>query len=319
MKKNLQKVLVLALGLTTTIASAQWSANSTTWIDNTNSDDRSGTTRTTISADMSGVHVSGDHQWNTDGTTSQSVYEAYVSTDLMGYGTLTMGRQDLSFGSGALIGSNNWGNSRHTSDGANFAASFSGFDISAGTMGGINTSTNYINAAGSFSGVSINVLMIDNEDVKSSGYDLGYALMGGDLSLSFSMNDDGLGSEMTEMGASYNVFENMSIHASQRTYEGDVDGQSFSAPNSAWDLVGSGDFGHGNNGDEILSYGLSYDLGSIALSYNMHTTSHEGQDDAEATDMRVSYELNDNCTLGYRMLSLGDDNDYNTITISIGL
>ena len=40
MKKNLQKVLVLALGLTTTIASAQWSANSTSRIDNGDSDNR---------------------------------------------------------------------------------------------------------------------------------------------------------------------------------------------------------------------------------------------------------------------------------------
>ena len=33
MKKNLQKVLVLALGLTTTIASAQWSAESRTRVE----------------------------------------------------------------------------------------------------------------------------------------------------------------------------------------------------------------------------------------------------------------------------------------------
>ena len=89
--------------------------SSNTWIDNTNSDDRSGFfTRSTVTLDMSGVHISGDHYWNTDGTTSQGLYEFYVSTDVMGFGTLTLGRQDLSFGSGVLVSSSNWGVSTDT-------------------------------------------------------------------------------------------------------------------------------------------------------------------------------------------------------------
>ena len=42
MKKILRNVLVLALGLTTTIATAQIGASNTTWIDNTDSDARDG-------------------------------------------------------------------------------------------------------------------------------------------------------------------------------------------------------------------------------------------------------------------------------------
>ena len=327
MKKNLRNVLVLGLGLITTIASAQWSASSTSWIDNNDSDARTVDTRSTVTLDMSGVHISQDFSWDETGATSTTTYEAYYSTDVMGYGTLTMGRQDLSFGSGALVGSNNWGNSRHTTDGMNFGMNVAGFDIDAGTLDGITTGHTYVNLSGSFSGVSVNLLMLDNNDVKSNGYDFGYALMDGDLSLSYSMNDDGLGSEMTEMGASYALFDNASINLSMRSYEGDVDGQAFSAPMSAWNLIGSGDLGHGVNGDEVLTYGLNYNLGSIGLSYNMHTTSNDAAtDDVEATDMRVSYQLNDNCTLGYRMLSTGVDADadgnedeYNTVTISIGL
>ena len=60
MKKNLQKILVLALGLTTTIASAQFSANSTSRIDNTDSDARTVTNRIALSADYGAVHVSSD-------------------------------------------------------------------------------------------------------------------------------------------------------------------------------------------------------------------------------------------------------------------
>jgi hypothetical protein len=334
MKKNLQKVLILALGLTTTIASAQWSANSTTWVDNTDSDARAAVTRITAGFDMSGVHVSSDYFATMDpnGTAqyNANVYEAYVSTDVMGFGTLTLGRQDLSFGSGALIGSNNWGSSRYTTDGANFAASFSGFDINAGTLGGINQSSNYINAAGSFSGVSVNVLMIDNNDVKSHGYDFGYSMMDGDLSLSYSMNDDGLGSEMTHMGASYSVFDNMSINASMREYTGDDTDHTFTAANSAWnDGLDAGVLPHFDNGVEVLSYGLTYNLGDISLGYDMHTMSEDGYYDLELTDMSISYRLNDNCTLGYRAFQVGslmedsgtvvDAVDWNYITVQIGL
>jgi hypothetical protein len=233
MKKNLRNILVLSLGLITTIASAQWSANSSTWIDNTDSDDRNGITRSTVTLDMSGVHVSGDYTWGTDGSSSQSVYEAYVSTDVMGFGTLTLGRQDLSFGSGAFISSDEWGWSRYTTDGADFAAGFGGVDINVGTLGGINTTSNYINASGTFSGISVNVLMIDNNDVKSHGYDFGYSMMGGDLNVSYSMNEDGSGNEMTHMGGSYRVMDNASVNVSMREYTGD-EGSTFSAANSAW-------------------------------------------------------------------------------------
>ena len=77
MKKNLRNVLVLSLGLITTIASPVVTS-SNTWIDNTNSDDRNGLTRSTVTLDMSGVHISGDHYWNTDGTTSQGLYEVFM-------------------------------------------------------------------------------------------------------------------------------------------------------------------------------------------------------------------------------------------------
>ena len=60
MKKNLQKILVLALGLTTTIASAQFSASSTSRINNTDSDARTGDHRIALSADYGAVHVSSD-------------------------------------------------------------------------------------------------------------------------------------------------------------------------------------------------------------------------------------------------------------------
>ena len=219
MKKNLQKVLILALGLTTTIASAQWSASSLARFDNSDSDNRSGEMRSTLSVDMSAVHISADYNWNTNGTMgSGDIYEAYVSTDVMGYGTLTMGRKDLSFGSGALISSNSWGMDRYTNDGIDFSANFSGFDINLGTLGGIDMGNNYINASGEFGGATFNVLMLSQGENSAHGYDVGYSLMNGDLNLSVSMNSDYDGDEMTTMGASYNVFENMTASVSRTTY-----------------------------------------------------------------------------------------------------
>ena len=162
--------------------------------------------------------------------------------------------------------------------------------------------------------------MIDSMDVKSSGYDFGYSMMDGALNLSYSMNDDGRGSEMTHMGASYSVFENMTIHASMREYSGDDTDHVFSATNSAWtEGLSSGEIAHMDNGVEILSYGLTYDLGDISLSYTMHTASEDGYDDAELTDMSVSYKLNDNTSLGYRSYTLNTDVNANFITVQIGM
>ena len=63
--------------------------------------------------------------------------------------------------------------------------------------------------------------MIDNQDVKSNAYDLGYSMMNGDLNLSYTMADDGYDTEMTRMGVSYNVFENLSVHGHMTQYEGE--------------------------------------------------------------------------------------------------
>ena len=336
MKKNLRNVLVLGLGLITTIASAQWSATSNTWIDNAD-DNRSAVTRSTVTMDMSGVHISADYTWTSgdaDYFPSMSgpvVYEAYVSTNLMGFADLTLGRQDLSFGSGALLSSNDWGWSRWTTDGADFAANFGGIDFNLGTYemgkGGLSTATTYMNASGSFSGFSINALMIDNDGTKSTGYDLGYSMMDGKLNLNYSMNDAN-GAELKIMGGSYNVMNNITIHAEMREYGGTGN---FLAANSAWTSVdvdgdGIGDFGgleagvlpHLANGSESTSYGVSGSFSGIGISYTMHTITSPGLADQEFNDMSLSYDLNDNCTIGYRSYEI-DGVEYNFATLNIGL
>ena len=94
---------------------------------------------------------------------------------------------------------------------------------------------------------------MDNDGVSSTGYDLGYSMMDGKLTLSYSMNDAD-GAELTVMGGSYNVMDNVTIHASMREYGGTGD---FVAANSAWGLE-SGNLGHQANGTETTSYGGTY-------------------------------------------------------------
>jgi hypothetical protein len=258
-------------------------------------------TRATLTFDQSGVHVSADYTWNSGDLNTfptqgnAKVYEAYVSTDLMGFASMSLGRQDLSFGSGMIIGSNNWGSSRWTTDGLNLNMNLGGFDINAGTMemgaGAISQNTTYVNANGSFSGVSINALMVDNDGLASSGYDLGYTIMDGALSLNYSMNVHGninaldgtaQDAELTVMGGSYQVFENMSVSASMREYAGEGDFLPANSPNTTTVLLDGSVIGgleagvlpHLTNGHESLSYGIDYTMGAISINYTMHTISN---------------------------------------------
>ena len=43
--------------------------------------------------------------------------EAYATTDLMGYASVAVGRQALDYGSGAIMGSNDWASNPNTHDG----------------------------------------------------------------------------------------------------------------------------------------------------------------------------------------------------------
>jgi hypothetical protein len=335
MKKNLQKILVLALGLTTTIASAQFSANSVSRIDNTDSDNRSIKNRIAISADYGAVHVSSDVSANTDGTAaSYAIYEAYASTDLMGFGTLTVGRQDLSFGSGALLSGNDWGLNRYTEDGISFSMNLGGFDVNLGSLGGVQyDASNYMNASGNFGGADVNILMMNDGDNKAHGYDVSYAM--NNFTVTASMNSDYDGDEMTSYGLTYNVTDDLSATFGRTSYGDAVDNDgvistgfdmsntAMSGDNTNGEAWANGVLGYLGSNDENTSMGVSYDLGDITLSYTMHTISNDNTwdgtgtepfagavmgddstpDDREATSMSLSYQLNDNCSISLSRFS----------------
>ena len=188
MKKNLRNVLALALGLITTVSFAQdWNVDSRTRIDMSDAMDKGGEQfmtdqRVTIGATWGGanwgIHVSSDVNYNL-GTypnalgarPSMSIYEAYASTDLMGMASLTIGRQALDYGSGALMSSNQWSANRTTWDGMSFGLGLS--DLADITVGFANRNTGdtiaggtalesdgkmYANIGGEFSGWNVNIL-----------------------------------------------------------------------------------------------------------------------------------------------------------------
>jgi hypothetical protein len=315
MKKNLRNLLVLSLGLITTIASAQWSASSTTRANNPDEGTRSAEQRINVSADWGAVHVSTDYTLDMQtGDISSSVYEAYVSTDLMGMATLTAGKQDLSFGSGALISSNDWGMARYTNTGADIGLELGGFNINVGTLDGVSQSNNYMNLGGSFAGADVNILMLNDGDNSAHGYDLSYTM--GDFSLAVSMNEDMNEATYNSYTVSYNVMDNLTASVSQTSNEG-----GFSMDNTAlsggWD---NGNIGYLNDGDEDRALSLSYNLGDISLGYTMHNITNEGTGaEGDASSMTLGYQLNDNAHVGLARFSEGDDIELTWITLSIGL
>ena len=325
MKKNLRNVLVLGLGLITTIASAQMTVESKTRAlqDSEDAVKQRISVAATWGGDDWSVHTSSDVHYNVDGLVGAGydIYEAYASTDVMGFGTLTVGRQDLSFGSGALISSNDWGLNRLTTDGADFAANFGGFDINVGAFGR-DRDNNYINAGGEFSGVSFNVLMLNDGDASAHGYDFGYGLMGGDLNLMYSMNSDFSENEMTMMGASYNVFENMSLSYTMTSYSEDNAG-TFSSANSAmnggW---ANGMLPYQAGGTDVTSIGLSYDLGGINLGYTMHTLNFADDSEEDANVISLGYSMSDNASISldrFTYMEGTDEVEATWITLEIGM
>ena len=241
MKKNLRIFLTLALGFVTVIATAQtWDANSRTRVDMGGDNDQFTTDqRTSLGVSWGGngwgINVSANHNYDLGtGGSSMSWNEANATTDLMGWATVTVGRQALDYGSGALIGSNDWAANPNTWDGGVFAIDndMLGLDLgvyknNAGDGIDEGTTNYFVNASKSDGDWSMNLLYMSNEDESTAmGLDIGYAMMGGDLDLDVSYNTaSGWAGEededMMSIGATYNVNDDMSVSYGQRENEDD--------------------------------------------------------------------------------------------------
>ncbi|MDC0249645.1 hypothetical protein OAK24_02080 [Flavobacteriales bacterium] len=349
MKKNLRNILALSLGLMTTVAFAQdWGVDSRTRIDMS---DKMGESykatnqRVTLGATWGGsdwgIHLSTDVDYVLNGTdgadASMGVYEAYASTDLMGYATVTAGRQALNNGSGALMSSGDWG-ARTTWDGMTFALNLDMADITVGhhtsntgADDSLTIGNMWINAGGEFSGWNVNVLYMTDETTEdaATGIDISGEVMGAGISVS--MNTDYDGDDMRVIGLSYAVNDDLGVNVSQTVYsesEDGSDGFKMAGTNLAGGWA-NGNMGYLDAGDEMLSYGLSYNMAGVSLGATMHgITSVEDEVTGDATETDVmeislSYSLNDNAGLSLNIASEtvadADADKYMWLTLNIGL
>jgi hypothetical protein len=337
MKKNLRNILALSLGLMTTVVFAQdWNVDSRTRIDMSGDNDKMVTNqRATLGATWEGsdwgINVSSDVNYMLgSGEAAMSIYEAYASTDLMGYASVTAGRQALNYGSGALISSNDWAANRTTWDGFTFGLNLDMADITLGYAsyngGGLDEESNgnmYLNAGGEFSGWNVNVLYMTQTVAgetgdAATGIDISGELMG--ASISASMNKDFNEGEMMDLGVSYAVNDDMTASVGMTTY-GDV-AFNMAGTNMSGGLAGSGQLGYLGANDEDLSIGVTYTMAGVDLGATMHmiTNSEVEAYERDVMEISLAYSLNDNSSLGvkYATDATGDvDTKYTWLTLTV--
>jgi hypothetical protein len=333
MKKNLQNALLLAMGLMTTVTFAQdWDVDSRTRIDMSGDNDKMVTNqRATLGATWGGsdwgVHVSSDVNYMLgSGDASMGIYEAYASTDLMGYATVTMGRQAIDLGSGALMSSNQWGATRTTWDGMTFDLGLDMADVSLGYAsynGGAadeeDQGNMWVNAGGEFSGWDVNMLYMTNtaSDNAATGIDISGEIMGAGISAS--MNTDYDENTMRVLGVSYAVNDDMSVNVGQTVY-----GEEGAFSMAGTDLAGgwaNGNMGYLGAGDEMLSYGLTYNMGGISMGATMNAVTSLDESTRDVMEVSLGYSLNDNAGLAvkYATDASGDDDavKYTWLTLTV--
>ena len=362
MKKNLRNILVLAMGLMTTVSFAQdWNVDSRTRMDMSEatngegymSTDQRATLGATWGGSDWGVHVSTDVNYTLGGTDATlSVSEAYASTNLMGFASLTAGRQALNYGSGALMSSNDWAKNRTTWDGMTFGLNLDMADITVGyhtqnagttpavdadTVAGTaaeeaiaheSTGEMWINASGEFSGWNLNVLYMTRTDEMAdagaaTGIDISGELMG--ASISASMNTDYDDGDMMTLGVSYAVNDDMSVTGGYTTY-GET-GFNMAGTNMSGGFAGSGQLGYLGANDEDMSLGLTYTMAGINLGATMHmiTDSEDETYERDVMEISLGYSLGDNADLavsyatdsGADFVEGSEDSNYMWVTLNI--
>jgi len=336
MKKNLRNILVLAMGLMTTVSFAQdWNVDSRTRIDMSGDNDKmDGQQRATLGATWGGsdwgIHISSDVNYTLGGdAASMGIYEAYASTDLMGFASLTAGRQAINNGSGALMSGNDWGASRTTWDGMSFGLNLDMAAITVGhhsmndggadSNGVANASTGnmWVNASGEFSGWNVNVLYMTDEahDDAATGIDISGEVMGAGISAS--MNTDFAGNDMRVIGLSYAVNDDMGVNVSQTVYSEDG-AFNMAGTNMDGSWMETGGMGYLNAGDEDLAFGLTYNMAGISMGATMHKVTNTLDEDYEraVTEISLGYALGNNAALGVT-LATDEDDKYTWLTLTV--
>jgi len=346
MKKNLHFVLALTLGLATTVSAQDWSVDSRTRVNSTE-DATSTDQRVRTAVDFGGDAVSAHVELNSTATLgrvagedfSLTVREAYATTNVMDFASLTAGRMALNFGSGRILGDNNWVNGNgNTWDGFLIGVNNDFADIHVGYAATDMTdmydaTTMYFNVGKDMGAMAFNLLYVDTkEDVSGSentsmGLDASYAMdNGANLSLGYYTNDNnGVEMDLTALGVSYAVNSDLTVMAGYDMYG---ENGFYLSSGSFGDGYGSGMNYSGFNADRgectDLSFGGSYAMGDFMIGATMHTISAEEEgafDDISVMDLSVGYTLSDNSSVTLNYASTdesGDDETQTWISLNIG-
>ena len=346
MKKNLHFVLALTLGLATTVSAQDWSVDSRTRVNSTE-DATSTDQRVRTAVDFGGDAVSAHVELNSTATLgrvanddfSLTVREAYATTNVMDFASVTAGRMALNFGSGRILGDNNWVNGNgNTWDGFLIGVNNDFADIHVGYAATDMTdvydaTTMYFNVGKDMGAMAFNLLYVDTkEDVSGSentsmGLDASYAMdNGANLSLGYYTNDNnGVEMDLTALGVSYAVNSDLTVMAGYDMYG---ENGFYLSSGSFGDGYGSGMNYSGFNADRgectDLSFGGSYAMGDFMIGATMHTISAEEEgafDDISVMDLSVGYTLSDNSSVTMNYASTdesGDDETRTWISLNIG-
>ena len=341
MKKNLHFVLALMLGLATTVSAQDWSVDSRTRVNSTE-DATSTDQRVRTAVDFGGDAVSAHVELNSTATLgrvagedfSLTVREAYATTNVMDFASVTAGRMALNFGSGRILGDNDWvqGNG-NTWDGFVFAINNDFADVHVGYAAtdmtdAFDATTMYANIGKDMGAMGFNLLYVNStEDVTGSentsmGLDATYAMdNGAELSLGYYTNDNnGTEMDLTTLGVSYGVNDDLTVHAGYDMYG---ENGFYMASGSFGDFYGSGmEYSTMTYEGTDVTFGGSYTMGDFMIGATMHTiTSEDETVDYSVMDLSLGYSLSDNSGLSvnYATSDRDAENEFTKTWISLNV
>lgn len=348
MKKNLHFVLALTLGLATTVSAQDWSVDSRTRVNSTE-DATSTDQRVRAAVDFGGDAVSAHvefNAWTTLGNGALAtdfgafnVRQAHATTNLMDFASLTAGRMALTFGSGRILGDNDWdngigaGTSSNTFDGLLFGINNDFADVHVGYSAtdltdAYDASMMFANVSKDMGNMGFNLLYVSTQedlsgsDKTSMGLDATYEMDNGAvLSLGYYTHDDnGTEMDLTSLGVSYAVNDDLSVHAGYDMYG---ENGFYLESGSFGDMWGSGmEYSTFTYEGTDMSFGGSYSMGDFMIGATMHTiTSEDETVDYSVTDFSLGYTLSDNSSVSMNYASTdrsGEDDNKTWISLNIG-
>ena len=203
------------------------------------------------------------------------------------------------------------------------------------------------NATGSMSDFGYNFVYVTQSgqeadietEASAMGLDISYSTMGANLTFSYNSMDDGSDADYNyyTAGVEYPVNDQLTVEAKMTQYSDDgfmltgtnmganytnLAGQTF----NSWETHGN--MGYLDAGDQMMSFGGSYDMGDFSVGVSMHQVTNEDFDanwERNVTMLDLGYKLGNNSsfTLMYatddNRLDAGVEETYMYATLKVGL